>query len=127
MARQLKTFEQALAEEQLADAGFRAEWQRLAPARAFGIALLRYRTENDLTQRELAVALGVSQPRVAKLESGEHNPSIDTIITVVGRLGIEFAIDVAPADRTPSFVTARARRVGTVEHDEVALVVASSA
>jgi transcriptional regulator with XRE-family HTH domain len=126
MAPNLKSFEQLLAEEQIADPEFRAEWQRLAPARAFSIALLRYRSENDLTQRGLAKELEVSQPRVAKLESGEHNPSIDSIINVVKRLGIEFAIDIAPVDRTPSFVTARARKAGTVEHDDVALVIASS-
>jgi transcriptional regulator with XRE-family HTH domain len=126
MARKLISFDQLLAEEQLVDPIFRAEWQRLAPARAFSIALLRYRAEKGLTQRELAEELGVSQPRVAKLESGEHNPSIDSIINVVKRLGIEFAIDVAPADSQPSFVTARARKAGAVEHDDVALVIASS-
>ncbi|MGH2939236.1 MAG: hypothetical protein ACRDPE_14085 [Solirubrobacterales bacterium] len=42
------------------------------------------------------------------------------------RLGIEFALDVAPADRKPALVTARARRAGTIEHDDVALVVAST-
>jgi transcriptional regulator with XRE-family HTH domain len=126
MSKRLKSFEQLLAEEQVRDPEFRVEWQRLAPARAFSIALLRYRTEKGLTQRGLAQELGVSQPRVAKLESGEHNPSIDSIINAVKRLGIEFAIDVAPADRQPSFVTARARKAGTVEHDDVALVIASS-
>src|ERR1700761_811495 len=100
----MKSFEELLAEEQIADPEFRAEWQRLAPARAFSVALLRYRSENDLTQRGLAEVLEVSRPRVAELESGEHNPSIDSIINVVKRLGIEFAIDIAPADRTPSFV-----------------------
>jgi transcriptional regulator with XRE-family HTH domain len=126
MSKRLKSFEQLLAEEQVRDPEFRVEWQRLAPARAFSIALLRYRTEKGLTQRGLAQELGVSQPRVAKLESGEHNPSIDTIINAVKRLGIEFAIDIAPLDSQPSFVTARARKAGMVEHDDVALVIASS-
>jgi DNA-binding XRE family transcriptional regulator len=126
MANRFISFEQVLAEEQLADPGFREDWQRTAPARALSIALLRYRADKDLTQRELAAELGVSQPRVAKLESGEHNPSIDTIINVVKRLGIEFALDVAPADCKPSFVNARALKAGAVEHDEVSLVVASS-
>jgi transcriptional regulator with XRE-family HTH domain len=126
MAKRLISFEQLLAEEQLQDPEFRADWQRLAPARAFSIALLRYRADKGLTQRDLAGELGVSQPRVAKLESGDHNPSIDTIIDVVKRLDIEFAIDIAPVDRQPTFVTARARKVGAVEHDDVALVIASS-
>jgi transcriptional regulator with XRE-family HTH domain len=131
--RQMKTgppktvsFEQLLAEEQLRDPEFRAEWQRTAPARELAVALLRYRAENDLSQRALAEVLGVSQPRVAKLEAGEHNPSVDTIINVVRRLGIEFAIDIAPSGRKPSLVTARARKGGTNEGDEVTIIAASA-
>jgi transcriptional regulator with XRE-family HTH domain len=126
MADGNKTFGELVAEEQLADPSFRAEWQRLAPAREFAASLLRYRAEQELSQRALAAKLGISQPRVAKLESAEHNPEIDTIIRAVRRLGIEFALDVAPADRKPALVTARARRSGTIEHDDVAVVVAST-
>ncbi|HEX4753652.1 MAG TPA: helix-turn-helix transcriptional regulator [Solirubrobacterales bacterium] len=126
MAKHNKTFGELLAEEQLADPSFRAEWQRLAPAREFAASLLRYRAEQKLSQRALAEKLGISQPRVAKLESAEHNPEIDTIIRAVRRLGIEFALDVAPADRKPALVTARARKAGTIEHDDVAVVVAST-
>jgi DNA-binding XRE family transcriptional regulator len=105
---------------------FRAEWQRLAPAREFAVTLLRYRSEHKLNQRELAKTLAVSQPRVVRLESGEHNPEIDTIITAVKRLGIEFALDVAPASGKPALVTARAQKRGAIEHDDVSVLVASS-
>lgn len=77
-------------------------------------------------QRALAKKLGVSQPRVVKLESGEHNPEVDTIINAVRRLGIEFVLDVAPAGRKPALVTARARKHGAIAHDEVSVVAASS-
>lgn len=127
MAASTKNFGELVAKEQTADSDFRAEWQRFAPARAFAATLLRYRAEHDLNQRQLGERLGVSQPRIAKLESGEHNPSIETIIAAVRQLGIEFALDVAPADRTPAFVSARARKAGSVEHDQVAVLVASSA
>jgi DNA-binding XRE family transcriptional regulator len=121
-----KTFDALVAEEQLADPSFRAEWQRLAPAREFAATLLRYRASHKLSQRALAKKLGVSQPRVVKLESGEHNPEIDTIINAVRRLGIEFALDVAPADRKPALVTARAQKRGAIAHDDVSVVAASS-
>ena len=120
------TFEQLLAEEQLRDPEFRAEWQRLAPARAFSDVLMRYRIDEGLSQREMAKRLGVSQPRVAKLESGEHNPSIDSIINVVRRLGIEFAIDIVPSGRKPTLVTARARKTGTNEGDDVTIIAAAT-
>lgn len=115
-----------MAEEQLADPSFRAEWQRLAPAREFAATLLRYRAEHKLSQRALAKKLGVSQPRVVKLESGEHNPEVDTIINAVRRLGIEFVLDVTPAGRKPALVTARAQKRGTIAYDDVSVVAASS-
>jgi DNA-binding XRE family transcriptional regulator len=121
-----KTFKALVAEEQLADPSFRAEWQRLAPAREFAATLLRYRADRKLSQRALAKKLGVSQPRVVKLESGEHNPEIDTIINAVRRLGIEFVLDVAPAGRKPALVTARAQKGGAIAHDDVNVVAASS-
>jgi transcriptional regulator with XRE-family HTH domain len=126
MADRTKTFGELVAEEQIADPSFRAEWQRLAPAREFAATLLRYRAEHKLNQRELAKQLGVSQPRVVKLESGEHNPEIDTIIKAVKRLGIEFVLDVAPVSRKPALVTARAQKRDAIAHDEVSVLAASS-
>jgi DNA-binding XRE family transcriptional regulator len=127
MTGSAKTFDALVAEEQAADPSFKAEWQRFAPAREFAAALLRYRAEHNLGQRALAKKLGVSQPRVVKLESGEHNPDVDTIINAVRRLGIEFVVDVAPTARKPALVTARARKHGAIDHDEVSVVVAASA
>jgi transcriptional regulator with XRE-family HTH domain len=126
MAAPRKAFDALVAEEQLVDPSFKAEWQRLTPAREFAATLLRYRAEHKLSQRALAQRLGVSQPRIVKLESGEHNPDVDTIINVVRRLGIEFALDVAPVSRKPALVTAQARKHGVIAYDDVAVVAASS-
>jgi len=121
------SFDAILAKEKRADPSFWAEWQRFAPARQFAAALLHHRAEHELSQRDLASLLGVSQPRVVKLESGEHNPDVDTIINATRRLGIEFCLDVAPSGRKPVLVSARARRVEAIDHDDVAVVVASAA
>jgi transcriptional regulator with XRE-family HTH domain len=122
-----KSFDALVAEEQLADPSFKAEWQRLAPARELAATLLRFRAAHKLSQRALAKKLGISQPRVVKLESGEHNPEIDTIINAVRRLGIEFALDVAPTSRKPALVTARAQKGRAIAHEDVSVVAASSA
>lgn len=110
MADKTKSFDELVAGEETSDPSFRAEWQRLAPAREFAATLLRYRVEHELSQRAMAKELGVSQPRIAKLESGEHNPELDTIINAVRQLGIEFSVDVAPADRRPALVSAKAQK-----------------
>jgi transcriptional regulator with XRE-family HTH domain len=126
-----KTFGELVGEEQNADPEFRAEWQRFAPAREFAATLLRYRAEHELSQRQLAERLGVSQPRIVTLESGEHNPDIDTIINAVRRLGVEFCLDVAPANWKRSLVTKKAQkqaqeRGAEVDHDDVSVMVAAS-
>jgi len=126
MAASGKNFDALVAEEQLADPSFKAEWQRLAPAREFAATLLRYRAAHKLSQRALAERLGISQPRIVKLESGEHNPEVDTIINAARRLGIEFVLDISPAGSKPMLVTARAQKHGAVAHDDVSVIAASA-
>jgi DNA-binding XRE family transcriptional regulator len=112
-AQRLVTHGGVIAETLNPDPDFRAEWERLVPARKLAVELIRYRAEHELTQTALANRLGVSQPRVAKLESGEHNPDFDTIAHVVEVTGIEFCFDFVPAGRESKLTTKRAREQGT--------------
>lgn len=109
------------------DDEFRSEWLRLAPARQFAAMLIGYRADHDLSQRALAKLLGVSQPRIARMESGEQNPDFETILAVVGKLGTEFVLDVAPAGVDARLVTKTARTAGaTIKHGDVAVVTATA-
>ena len=83
--------------ESLQDPAFRAEWDRTAVARAVALRLVAYRADHDLTQRELARRLGIKQPQVNRLESGDVNPSIATLTRIAERLGIEIAVDIRPS------------------------------
>lgn len=74
----------------------RAEWDRAAVAREVASRVVRYRVEHRLSQAELGNKLGVSQPYIAKLESGDHSPSLSTLARLAQRLGLEFHIDVTP-------------------------------
>src|SRR5215218_8959828 len=89
------------------DDAFRHDWQRNAPARLVAVKLIEYRSDHDLSQRQLADLLGVKQPQIARWESGEHRPSDDNLALIAGRLGIEFVFSFAPADRTPRQITKR--------------------
>jgi transcriptional regulator with XRE-family HTH domain len=109
----MKTSEQVLADE-LLDPAFKAEWDRTAVARAVALKVLAYRTEHNLSQRALAVKLGTTQPQLARLEAGEHNPTIDTLARIAQALDIEFAIDVHPHRREPKLVSKRARTRDTI-------------
>jgi transcriptional regulator with XRE-family HTH domain len=74
----------------------------------------------------LGKRLGVTQPRVAALESGERNPDYETIINAVDKLQVEFAMDFSPSRKPPKLLTKTARAAGsTVTYRDVALTVTS--
>ena len=73
------------------------------------VAIVRYRGEHDLSQRELGQRLGMKQPQVARLELGEVNPSMETLMRVSAALGIEFTIDVRPTGTPAHNVTRQAQ------------------
>lgn len=83
-------------QKQLRDPAFRREWERTALARAIARRLIEYRAEHDLTQTGLARQLGMKQPAIARLEAGDHNPSLETLRRLSQGLDVEFHIDVTP-------------------------------
>jgi ribosome-binding protein aMBF1 (putative translation factor) len=93
---EMKTNDELIAEQLRNDPAFRVEWERTALARAVAVAVVGYRAEHDLSQRELARRLGMKQPQVARLELGEVNPTIETLMRLASELRIEFTIDVKP-------------------------------
>ena len=125
----MKTNDELIAEQLRTDPEFRAEWERTAFGRAVAVAIVRYRAQHDLSQRDLAKRLGMKQPQVARLELGEVNPSIDTLMRISSQLGIEFTIDVRPAGSPARNVTKQAQAknlVGACGTDEAELLVTAS-
>lgn len=109
---ELIPFEQVL-EEALRDPQFRANWERLAPARAVANRLIAYRAEHGLSQTGLGRLLGVSQPAVARLEAGEHLPSLPTLLKLAEALDLEIVIAVTPPGDDVS-AEDRARRPASI-------------
>jgi transcriptional regulator with XRE-family HTH domain len=125
----LKTSDELLAEQLANDPAFRAEWERTALARGVAVALVRYRAERGLAQKDLADRLGMTQPQVARLEAGDVNPRIDTLMRLASELDIEFTIDVRPARSKSRLVTKRAQNehaVGGVSTERAELLVAAA-
>jgi ribosome-binding protein aMBF1 (putative translation factor) len=91
----LRSSEDSLSEA-LRDEGFRREWERTALARALAIRLVEYRAEHGLSQRALAAKLGMKQPAIARLEAGDHTPSIETLVRLSRGLGMRFRLDITP-------------------------------
>ena len=90
---ELKTHDEVVRDNR-ADPAFAGEWDRTALARAVAERVVAYRVEHGLTQTGLARQLRMQQPAVARLESGEHTPTLDTLWRLASRLGVEFHIDV---------------------------------
>lgn len=60
-------------------------------------ALVEARKERGLSQRELEAISGVKQPQIARMESGDTNPQLDTVLKVLAAMGKTLAIVPLPA------------------------------
>ena len=105
---EMKTTDQLIT-EQMTDLASRAECERTVLARAVALRLVRYRSEHALSQRDLAKLLDMEQPQIARLERGDVNPTLETLMRLAGALEIEFTIDVRPTTRKARLVTKRAQ------------------
>jgi ribosome-binding protein aMBF1 (putative translation factor) len=81
---------------QLKNPDFREEWDRTALAREVANRVVAYRAEHGLSQAALARRLEVSQPLIARLEAGEHEPTLSTLARLARQLDLEFHIDITP-------------------------------
>ncbi len=111
-ADRLVSHEDVLAED-LRDPEFRAEWERTALARWLAVEVAHYRAKHDLSQRQLAERLGVHQSDVARMETGEHTPSLDRLIRVAKGLDIELMIDIRPRKKAAKLPKKRALEAGS--------------
>lgn len=55
-------------------------------------ALVQARQEQGLSQRELEALSGVKQPQIARMEKGDSNPQLDTLLKVLAAMGKTLAI-----------------------------------
>lgn len=72
---------------------FSAEEIAQSDMRAAIIAeLVKARQEQGISQRRLEEMSGVKQPQIARLERGDANPQLDTILKVLAPLGKTLAV-----------------------------------
>jgi transcriptional regulator with XRE-family HTH domain len=115
---------------QLQDPEVRAEWDRTAVSRAVALRVTAYRAEHGLSQAELGRLLEMAQPAIARLESGEHVPTIDTLVRLSDALGIEFSLNIVPPLKDAAFICAETDhakfvRRGATSHGGRVLLAAS--
>ncbi|WP_051299067.1 helix-turn-helix domain-containing protein [Arthrobacter castelli] len=83
-----------LHERDLGDPAYRAEHERTRFANDVAIRILRYRNEHGLTQTAFGKLVGLRQPHVARLESGEHEPSLATLARLSAALNVDFTVNI---------------------------------
>lgn len=88
----MTNFEKYL-QEQLKNPEFAREYKALEPEYEIIKQVIKNRTEQNLTQKELAKRVGIKQSNISRLESGNYNPSLDFLKKIAGGLGKEIHIE----------------------------------
>jgi transcriptional regulator with XRE-family HTH domain len=76
--------------EEVRDVEFAKEYGEGLAKINVAVTLSEARIEKGLTQEQLAVMSGTSQPYIAKLESGDANPSVGAVGKILAVLGFRF-------------------------------------
>ncbi len=83
-----------LHQQAMQDPGYRREFERTQLANDVAIKVIGYRVRHGLSQAQLARKLGMRQPHIARLESGDHEPSVATLARLADVLGLDFSLDI---------------------------------
>lgn len=83
-----------IAADELRDPEVRREYERTSFANAVAVRVIQYRAKHGLSQSALARQLGMRQPAIARLEAGEHEPSLSTLARLARGLGIDFSVEI---------------------------------
>lgn len=81
------------------------------PPYILALNVMTLRRERGLTQAQLAAAIGVAQPRIATVESGDANPRLVTLSKIAHALGVtlsELMTDNLNAERSARYAAIRA-------------------
>lgn len=64
-----------------------------------GALLLSARSRLGLSQTAFAELIGVAQPTLSAYESGKRQPTLPTLMRLLGRAGLELRMELAEQDR----------------------------
>lgn len=81
----------------LTDPETAAEFEGLRPQYEIISQIIKARSEQGLTQEELAARTGLQRSNISRLESGNYNPSIELLARVAKGLGMELHVEFRPS------------------------------
>ena len=79
--------------EQLKDEEFCKEYERMQPQYEIIKQIISARTEQHITQKELAERTGIRQSNISRLERGNYNPSVEFLQKIAKGLGKQLHIE----------------------------------
>ena len=90
-----KNFRETL-NQQLKNPEFKEEWDELEPEYQIIKAMLSSRAEKSMTQKQLADITGISQADISRLENGNANPSLRTLVRLADGMGMKLNWSLFP-------------------------------
>ena len=84
----------------LADPEFRKEYEALGPEFELIESIIRRRGELKMSQEELAAKVGTGQAAVSRLESGNANPTLASLVEIAKALDANLHIELKPKSRS---------------------------
>lgn len=93
-----KNFRETL-NQQLKNPEFKEEWDELEPEYKIIKAMLSSRAEKSMTQKQLADITGISQADISRLENGNANPSLRTLVRLADGMGMKLKLEFVPVNR----------------------------
>jgi DNA-binding XRE family transcriptional regulator len=91
------TAAEAAARRAARSAEYRAEQERLRPYREVARTVILLRTRAEISQEELARRVGTSKSAIVRLESGRHQPTMETLRRVAEAFDTRLVITFAEA------------------------------
>lgn len=92
---------ESLAKDWMQNPEFRAAYEALEEEFSVAAAIIKARSEADMTQEEVAAAMGTTQTAVARMEGG-HLPSTRTLQRFADATGTRLRISFEPVRRKAS-------------------------
>jgi len=83
--------------EQLIDPEIRSEWDAMGPEFAIVQAIIDVRKNAGLTQKQLSERTGITQGDISRLESGNANPSLNTLKRLASAMDMTLKIEFMPS------------------------------
>lgn len=80
--------------EQMQDEEFRKEYDSLTPKYEIIKEIIKERTAQNLTQKEIADKVGIKQSNISRFESGNYNPSMEFLQKIAQALGKKIHIEL---------------------------------